>query len=98
MRKKLLDSSSFLTGKGSETEVWLYDTEVREKCLSLAVRHLWVDDNIITWNPIDWGGDTGVVLAPITNKRTTEGMVHTCVCHQFGESQRLSKPQPCSFQ
>jgi len=63
LKKKLLGSSSFLKGKGSETEVWLYDAEVREECLSLFVRYLWVDDNIIAWNPIDWGGDTVFVTS-----------------------------------
>ena len=46
----------------SESEVWLDDAEFGEEGLGLVVLDTWVHDHVISWNPVDRGGDA--VLVP----------------------------------
>lgn len=57
----LLRSRSLLLWKWSESEVWLHDLDLGEKLLGLWGLDARVDDHIITWNPVDWGGDLVLV-------------------------------------
>ena len=52
-----LRSSGLFKWEGGEAEVWLDDAEVGEEHLGFLVVDGWVNDNIITWHPVDWGGD-----------------------------------------
>lgn len=50
-----LSGGSLVQRKRSEAEVWLNNAEVGEKLLSLVIGDSWVDDNIISRNPVDRG-------------------------------------------
>jgi hypothetical protein len=57
-----LSRSSLLLGKRCEAEVWLDDPEVWEELLRLLVLHTRVDNDVVTWHPVDGGCDA--VLVP----------------------------------
>jgi hypothetical protein len=49
--------------KRGETQVWLYDAEVRENFLGLVVLDRGVDNHIITWYPVDGSSDAVLVAS-----------------------------------
>jgi hypothetical protein len=57
-----LSGSGLLLGKRCEAEVWLDDPEVWEELLRLLVLHTRVDNDVVTWHPVDGGCDA--VLVP----------------------------------
>ena len=64
---------SLLLGQRGESEVWLDDAELGKQSLGLLVLDAGVDDNVITRNPIDWGGDT-VLVAGLEGVDNTEDL------------------------
>lgn len=52
-----------LLGKGSEAEVRLDDAELREQLLGLLVGDGGVDNDIVTGDPVDGGGDLVLVTS-----------------------------------
>jgi len=56
-----LSSRGLILRQRSESEVWLDDAHLWPDLLSLFGLDWWSDDNIITWNPVDWGGDSVLV-------------------------------------
>lgn len=57
----LLRSRSLLLWQRSEAKVWLHNLNLGEQLLGLRGLDAWVDDHIITWHPVDWGGDLVLV-------------------------------------
>jgi len=55
--------ASLLLCKWSEAKVGLHDAEIREKFLGQVIVDAGVDNNIITWNPVDWCCDTVLVTS-----------------------------------
>jgi len=53
----LNSSGGFLLGERSETEVWLDDAETREELLGQVVADRRVDNDIVTRDPVNGGGD-----------------------------------------
>lgn len=94
----LTSSSGLFDWKRGEAEVWLDNTEVGEECLGLLIGDAWVNDNIIAWHPIDWGGDAKEAISIPARGESRLLVQHTDSCHQSGESQQPSRPQRCSFQ
>lgn len=62
-RENFLSSTSVFEWKRGVAEVWLDDAEVGEELLGQLVADGWVNDNIITWYPVDWGGDAVLVTS-----------------------------------
>jgi len=60
----------------SEPEIWLDDTELRKQGLGLIVLNARVDNNIITWDPVDWGRDAVLVagLKGVNNSEDLSGI------------------------
>lgn len=56
-------SRGLLLWQRSEAEVWLDDVDLREELLGLWGLDAWVDNDIVTWNPVDWGGDLVLVTS-----------------------------------
>lgn len=60
-------TSEYLGGGGlllwqrGRSKIWLDDLEFGEKGLGQFVADAGVDDNIITWDPVDWSGDAVLV-------------------------------------
>jgi len=65
-----LSSSGLLFGQRCEPQVRLDDAEVREKLLGLLVVDTRVDNDIITRDPVDWGGNAVLVASLQTVKDT----------------------------
>lgn len=63
MPAKPLLGSGLLLGQRSETKVRLDDAEVGEELLGLLVADAGVDDDIVTGNPVDGGGDLVLVTS-----------------------------------
>jgi hypothetical protein len=55
--------AGLLLGKRSEPQVGLDDAEVWEQSLRLVVLDRGVDNDVVTGNPIDWGGDPVLVAS-----------------------------------
>ena len=73
-------SSSDLNSRGGlllwqrgKSEIRLDDAELGEQGLGLLVLDAGVDNHIITWNPVDWGGDT-VLVASLEGVDDTEDL------------------------
>lgn len=60
-------SRGLLLWQRGESEVWLDDVDLWEELLGLWGLDAWVNDNIITWHPVDWGGDTVLVASLSTS-------------------------------
>ena len=58
--KELLSSGGLVKRKRSEAEIWLHNAGIGEEVLGLLVGDSWVDNNIIAWYPVDWGGDAKI--------------------------------------
>lgn len=60
----------------SQTQVWLDDSELREQGLGLLVGDRWVHDDIISWNPVNWSGDSVLVasLQRVQNSQHLSGV------------------------
>lgn len=56
-------SRGLLLWQRSEAEVWLDDVDLWEQLLGLWGLDAWVDDDIVTWDPVDWGGDLVLVAS-----------------------------------
>lgn len=54
---------SLLLWQRGESEVWLDNTELREQSLGLLVLDAGMDNNIVTRNPVDGGGDTVLIAS-----------------------------------
>ena len=69
-------SGSFFLGQRRESEVWLNYAELREQSLSLLVLDTWVDNDFITWDPIDGSGDAMLVagLQRVDNTKDLSGV------------------------
>ena len=85
-----MGGSGLLNWERSEAEVWLHDAEVGEEGLGLLVADGGVDNDIITGDPVDWGGDSGRKLVwGFEREQATREMPHTAACLRSGESQQL---------
>ena len=58
-----LSNGSLLLGQGSEAQVRLNDAELWEELLGLIVVDGWVDNDIVTGNPVYRGGDLVLVTS-----------------------------------
>lgn len=58
---RLVGSRGLLLSQRSESQVWLDDSELWEECLGLLVGDGWMDDDIISRDPVDRGGDAVLV-------------------------------------
>ena len=68
-----LCGSGLLLGERGESQVGLDDAEVREKCLCLLVLDAGVNNDVITRNPVDGGGDP-VLVAGLQAVEDTEDL------------------------
>jgi len=57
----LSSGGSLLLWQRSESKIRLDDAELREEGLGLVIFDAWVNDDIITGDPVDWGGDAMLV-------------------------------------
>jgi hypothetical protein len=64
-------SRGLLLWQRSESKIWLDDAELGEQGLGLVILDAGVDDNIISRDPVDWGGDT-VLVASLEGVDDTE--------------------------
>jgi hypothetical protein len=48
-------------GERSISEVWLDDSEVGEESLGLLILNARVDNNIVSWNPVDGSSDSVLI-------------------------------------
>lgn len=62
-----------------ESEVWLDDAEVWEEGLGLLVLDAGVDDNIVSWDPVDGGGDP-VLVTGLEGVDNTEDLGGVAAC------------------
>ena len=63
-------SRSLVLWQRGKSEIWLDNSELGEEGLGLVVLHAGVNNDIVTWDPVDWGGDS-VLIASL------EGVDHT---------------------
>jgi len=56
-------SRGFLLWKRGESEIRLDNADVWEDLLGILSLEGWVDNDIVTWNPVDWGGDAVLVTS-----------------------------------
>ena len=68
-----ISRGSLLLGQRGKSEVWLDDTELREQGLGLLVLDARVDNNIITRDPVDRGGNS-VLVAGLKGVDDTENL------------------------
>jgi hypothetical protein len=68
-----LSRSGLLLGKRREPKVWLDDPELWEELLSLLVLHTRVDDDVVTWNPVN-GSCDAVLVARLQRVEDTEDL------------------------
>lgn len=69
----LKSSRGLLLWKRGESEVRLDDAEVGEELLGLLVLDGWVDNDIVTWDPVDWGGNA-VLVTGLEGVNDTENL------------------------
>jgi len=60
-RHTLRGRGGLLLWERSESEVWLDDAELWEENLGLLVGNWRGDDDVVSWDPVDWGGDTVLI-------------------------------------
>ena len=73
MRKKHLLATNLLLGQRSEAEVGLDDSELGEEGLGLLVGDGRGDDDVVTGDPVDGGGDA-VLVAGLEGVDDTEDL------------------------
>jgi len=62
-RRNPLGSAGLLLWQGCDPQVWLDDLEVWEHLLRFLVVDAWVDNHVITRNPVDGSSDLVLVAS-----------------------------------
>lgn len=66
-------SRSLALWERCEAEVWLHDLHLGEQLLGLWALDAGVHNHIVTWNPVDWGGDA-VLVASLKRVNNAENL------------------------
>lgn len=72
-KSSLNSSRGLLLWQRGESQIRLHNPEVREQSLSLLILDAWVDNHIVSWDPVDGGGDA-VLIASLEGVDDTEDL------------------------